>query len=111
MKHEYEKGLSKKQNKSVFPIPSYSDARSMGLDSKSWVAQLPVEHRREHIPMPYVGGKDDECQYYTGGGELVKPVHADGQRYLNRVPSWIVVDEQVDHLSWDRIWKSFNLNI
>jgi len=42
-----------------------------------------------------------------GFGELVKPVHAAGQRYLNRVPSWIVV-EQVIHL---RIWKSFNPNI
>ena len=28
-------------------------------------------------------------------GELVRPVYADGQRYLDRVLSWIVVDEHV----------------
>lgn len=57
----------------------------MGLDSKSWVAQLPVERRREHIPMPYVGGKDDEYvnTIPEGFGEPVRLVHADGQRYLD----------------------------
>jgi len=33
-------------------IPAYTGVPSLGVHFKSWVTQLPVEMRRENIPMP-----------------------------------------------------------
>ena len=41
------------------------------------------------MPMPYIGGKDNEDinTIPEGFGEPIRPMYADGQRYPNRVPS------------------------
>jgi len=60
--------------------------------------------------MPFIGGNDDEYTHTIPEGfeEPVRPVYADGSRYLDRVPSWIITEGHVVHLPWTTTWKSFN---
>ncbi|KAF8419432.1 hypothetical protein EV426DRAFT_288333 [Tirmania nivea] len=97
----------------VFPIPAYTGARFDGIESETWVAQQAVERRRKHIPMPFIGGNDDQYTHTIpeGFGEPVRPVYADGSRYLDRVPSWIFTEVHFVHLPWATIWKSFHPDV
>ena len=97
----------------VYPIPAYTGAQLLGMDSQGWVAQLPETKRRQLVPMPYVGHEDGENlkTIPEGFGEPVRPLSANGGGYVDRVPRWILVEEHVVHLAWTAMWKSFHPDV
>ncbi|RPB21357.1 hypothetical protein L211DRAFT_840787 [Terfezia boudieri ATCC MYA-4762] len=98
----------------VFPIPSYSNAPSTGIDSVTWVSCLPTPQRIKHIPMPTIASTGTPASMPIDFGAPVKPViTTDGQQadYLDRRLSWIFVEEHIVRLPFMRPWSSFSPDV
>ncbi|RPB28116.1 hypothetical protein L211DRAFT_846079 [Terfezia boudieri ATCC MYA-4762] len=97
----------------VFPIPSYSMAPTIGLDSASWIAQMAHAEKIKHIPMPCMGGTASSMPVKFGNPVKPVTIATNGQPtdYIDGRPSWIYIVQDIIHLPFNAIWKSYNPDV
>lgn len=96
---------------SVFPIPSYSNAP----DSVQWVRELPLSEFKKHIPMPCPSSRLPTTPTPKEFGTPINPVttliNGHSETYIDRRPSWVLLDQQTFLLPPHTLWKSFSPDV